>query len=368
MKFLKVNWHVPNLYKYHENTFGEFTTKKSYEKQTQQFYDKFYWPGNSIEKELKKIGYECISTLFAYDYMCNISALDKIWAKENNQKYFENRPLINLIERIGFYNPEILYLQAGWMFEDHVYELIKKKAPKIKLICISCGTKLTEEQLNNSKNADIVFTISEPLKENFTKIGIPAFNIPHAFDKDILKMLPKKEIINKGAFFGSIEKIQNHGTPCHLNRHNILNYLCTESSILDVYTPQYENFKSYNNFYPGYFGIDMYKNYNNYLVGLNSHSEYAQNISANIKLYETTGIGVCLLTDKTKDIHKIFDIDKEIMVYNSKEEALDKLKYLIKNPQVALSIAKKGQKRTLTQYTYSNQVLKIDKILKQHLG
>ena len=71
---------------------------------------------------------------------------------------------------------------------------------------------------------------------------------------------------------------------------------------------------------------------------------------ANIRLFESTGLGSCLLTDYKSNLTEFFNTD-EIVTYKNNEEAIDKMKYLSDNPNEAKKIAEKGMNKTLTKHT-----------------
>ena len=58
----------------------------------------------------------------------------------------------------------------------------------------------------------------------------------------------------------------------------------------------------------------------------------------------------------TSCFQQIFEENREIITYESKEEALDKYNYLINHPDELDKIAKAGQLRTLKEHTYENRI------------
>ena len=67
-------------------------------------------------------------------------------------------------------------------------------------------------------------------------------------------------------------------------------------------------------------------------ISFNRHINVAENYANNMRLYEATGMGSLLLTDKKDNLENLFEIDKEIITYTSKEEALEKGEFFIRNP------------------------------------
>ena len=104
----------------------------------------------------------------------------------------------------------------------------------------------------------------------------------------------------------------------------------------------------------GNFGVDYYKSLKQSSVGINIHVDVADNEAANIRLFEVTGIGSCLLTDYKDNLSDFFDINDDIVTFRSTSELISKSKYLLDNTKEARKIALNGQKKTLKHYNISN--------------
>jgi spore maturation protein CgeB len=82
----------------------------------------------------------------------------------------------------------------------------------------------------------------------------------------------------------------------------------------------------------------------------------AGNSASAKRLFEATGMGACVVTELGDNLEDLFQPEREIVTYSSLEECVDKIKYLIENPEDALKIGKSGQNRTLTEHTYERRV------------
>ena len=99
----------------------------------------------------------------------------------------------------------------------------------------------------------------------------------------------------------------------------------------------------------------MYQFLHDSNITINAHGSRIS-FAANVRLYEASGVGTCLLTDWKENIAELFEPNKEIVTYATKEEACDKIKYLLRHDSVRQKIAYNGQQRTLRDYTYSKRV------------
>ena len=111
----------------------------------------------------------------------------------------------------------------------------------------------------------------------------------------------------------------------------------------------------------------MYKILSRTKISFNRHIDVSLNNANNMRLFEATGMGSLLLTDKKDNLNQLFEIDKEIVTYSCKEEALEKVKYLLENPHKISEIALAGQARTLKDHSYEVRMKELIEILKKYL-
>jgi spore maturation protein CgeB len=100
-------------------------------------------------------------------------------------------------------------------------------------------------------------------------------------------------------------------------------------------------------------------------INLNSHIDCAEEYAGNIRLFEATGMGACLMTDWKVNLPEMFEPGVEIMTYRSAEECAEKVNYLLENPHNLAAIAAAGQRRTLQHHTYLNRAEQLAEILQE---
>jgi spore maturation protein CgeB len=96
----------------------------------------------------------------------------------------------------------------------------------------------------------------------------------------------------------------------------------------------------------------MYQVLRDSRVTLNHHIGIAANYANNMRLFEATGVGTMLLTDKKQNLHDMFEPGKELVVYNSADECLEIMRYFLDHDDERESIARAGQRRTLRDHNY----------------
>lgn len=118
--------------------------------------------------------------------------------------------------------------------------------------------------------------------------------------------------------------------------------------------------------HPAVYGKDYYQLIGESRVVLNRHRDEIAD-GPNIRVYEVTGAGACLLTDREELVSEYFDIDSEVVTYSSPQEAVEKALYLLRHDEERSRIARAGQEKTLRLYTTAQRCKRVDQVLKSLL-
>jgi spore maturation protein CgeB len=86
-----------------------------------------------------------------------------------------------------------------------------------------------------------------------------------------------------------------------------------------------------------------------------------------MRLYEATGVGTCLITDWKQNLSNIFELDKEILTFQSVEELNDKVNYFLEHEDKRAKIAINGQKRVLKENTYYYRMKQLLRLIEEYL-
>ncbi len=111
----------------------------------------------------------------------------------------------------------------------------------------------------------------------------------------------------------------------------------------------------------------MYNLFSGSKIVLNYHVGVAGNYAGNMRLFEVTGIGSCLLTDNKKNMSDLFDIDNEVVVYDNAEDCIRKANWLLEHEENRKQISAAGHARTLKSHTIENRCGLIVEILNDEL-
>ena len=114
-------------------------------------------------------------------------------------------------------------------------------------------------------------------------------------------------------------------------------------------------------------GVDYFGVLNKSRVTLNKHTDHNNGSVGNLRMFEATGIGACLLTDSGRNINDLFEPGKEIVTYRSVDEAVEKVTYLLDHEDERAEIARAGQTKTLKDHTIFSRCQLIDDVIQSKL-
>jgi spore maturation protein CgeB len=376
---------------------------------TQIDYDAFGW-ADFWSHALTPLGYEVM------EINANIQPLQTAWAKENGFTKIGK----NWIEQIAFeqvkaFQPDILFMDDYVTFSRDWITHLKQTCSSIRVVLGWCGAPYQDTDV--FKAYDLVLSCIPELVQEFRQLGHSSEHLHHAFDPRILERLPKQKTREiPVSFVGQIDRENNK----HQTREQLLEYLSSRVP-LQIFTPSFQNacwqqdLKTFvkQNLYklntrlkqsrvpekwrsrlPGLtqankwsslpvnpvnirlksfihspvFGLDMFQTLQCSKITLNSHINLSANSASNMRLFEATGAGTCLVTDAKSNLHELFDLGSEVVTYQTPEECVNKLKWLLENEAQRLQITQAGQQKTLASHTFKSRALILDKILHQAMS
>lgn len=314
---------------------------------------------NFIQRQLNKMGIES-KVVF-----CNNRNLQRKWKKANEEmSYFEI-----VLSQIRDFSPDVILMSDMCWLSPKETMIIKEEVldKKIKLLGFHF-TKLHDTFRRNALLYDQIYTGSSFFVKTMRDLGLPACLLRHAFEPEILDRMKDHEKKNEVCFAASIFA----GADIHNNRLDMLDKMKASHIPYSFYGDIYgtlqemlstENGKKYigiiaqisRDLHAGVFGLEYYSVLDQYKICLNLHTSVAGDGAGNMRMFEATGMGTCLLTDYRSENAEMFEADREMVVYDSMEDMIEKARWLLDHPAKAKEIALAGQKRTLTEYTYKNK-------------
>jgi spore maturation protein CgeB len=117
----------------------------------------------------------------------------------------------------------------------------------------------------------------------------------------------------------------------------------------------------------GIFGLDMIQLLHDSRISLNIHADSSPRFASNLKMFEISGSGSCLVTDWKENINDLFSEDTEVVTYKSPDECIEKVKWLLDNPKERDEIAHAGQKKVEKQHRFDQRAAQMHDIIVSRL-
>jgi len=314
--------------------------------------------------------------MFFFETVPNDYYLQKAWLKDGSAEEDWEKTIV--FEQIKAFKPHICILYSPEVYNTAFINRLKELD---RSIIIGGYDGMDRQNISLYEGYDFVITCSEYISKYYEGKGMDTFVMRFGFDPEILNKTIRREKRYQTSFTGSVFP------GVHDDRFDLLSYLGRKTTITIgsdygyspngllsrrvlrqikslpfIRIPDY--LRLYRHNVGPLFGLEMFQFLRDSAVSLNMHGDRIQ-FAANIRLFEATGIGSCLLTDWKENISELFEPEKEILTYHTKEEALDKVRFCIKKPSYSETIAKNGQRRTLTEYSYDRIVPEVIQFVKQ---
>jgi spore maturation protein CgeB len=372
------------------------------------FYDAFGW-ADFWKEALEPLGYE------VEEVVANAEPVQRAWAKERGLEHLGKDWLHQIaVKRIEDFQPDILFINDYLTFNRSWIEGMRSRCPSIRLVLGWCGAPFPDPDV--FRGYDLVLSCVPELVEKFRDMGHEARHLNHAFDS---RVLDKIDTENDDSFDFTFVGQVHRQAGFHLEREELLLHL-VDKTPLEIFSmshhvptgrylrafawkgiqsvhqsmkilgfsdgfleripvisrgPQYRDYPFLpihpglrGHLRPPVFGLGMFQTLRDSAVTFNSHLSISTHSASNMRMFETTGVGSCLLTDHMDQMAKLFEPGKEVVTYSSPEECVEKALYLLENRNESAAIARSGQERTLADHTFHNRAPELDAFIRQGLG
>ncbi len=377
----------------------------TYDEQYASLMAQGYGWSDYYARELRKMGVD------AFEIISNAGPLQQAWAREHGSSA-TGRELV--AEQIKALQPDVVFLQDSYIFNDDWVTRLREKVPSVKRVIGWICSPISDTTIEQFAAFDSTIVCSPVFRQKLERSGLRTFELHHAFEPSLLPRIaennpyPHVDFI----FTGSIMS----GTGFHDMRQMLLERLIESKTSMDLYAniPRITSTdllmrrsgyvvstflkslglkrlakdlpligKAYGlSEMPGrpkhldkllaiakppVYGLEMLKALSHSRIAFNNHGEISGDYAVNVRLFEVTGVGSCLLTDWKSNIGELFEVDKEVVTYRTAEECVEKVHWLLEHPKECEEIAKAGQARTLRDYTFARRAAEFDAIVRSEL-
>lgn len=355
---------------------------------------------------LSHLGYE------TFEAIANIEPLQKSWAHEHGISYDASGWLFDITRaQVKAFRPDVLLVADYSTFNADFLRQLRQHCPSIRLLLGWCGAPYRDPSV--FVEWDIVLSCVPELVRHFRHNGHRCYHLNHAFEPRILNQLdatarPTTDFV----FLGSIVKKNQF----HQEREKILRDLIGQTDLqiwsdiqpssapqprsafvrqwaydavhtarqfgipqsLLAATPvvskvaQWENRPEISSAvdkrltrraHSPLFGLAMFQQLHDSKVALNTHIDISPVSASNMRLFEATGVGTCLLTDWKANMRELFEPDREVLTYRDTRECVEKVRYILAHNDERRAIAAAGQRRVLREHTFAQRAAQIDAII-----
>jgi spore maturation protein CgeB len=199
---------------------------------------------------------------------------------------------------------------------------------------------------------DHVFTASEKAIGMYKEIGCEKVHfLPFACEPTVHKKLSlydERSTLNYSdvVFVGT----------CTQRRSGLIKALEKTGIKIEVYGPYWRYFKRSRNVHDGVYGPEMVKVFNSAKIVLNIHVEDDLPYKVNMRTFEATGCGSFLLTDYAYGMEKIFEANKELVIYTDKSELVELIKHYLDAEEEREVVAERAQRKASKEHTYEQRI------------
>jgi len=371
--------------------------------------DGFGW-ADFWQSALGPLGYE------VRDIVANAEPLQRAWASEQGFEPSVERWLLDIAEaQVRKFAPDVLFMDDYASFPAAWVRALRDRHRSIRLVLGWCGAPYDDESI--FREYDVVLSCIPELVAEFERQGHKAVHLNHAFHPRMAVGLSMAERDIPVSFVGQLIA----GKDAHIQRIEILTALAKEVDVR-IHSPQAPDTRGrgmfpyalkslirvswYHAFWtlhrgglpvsrlpffrrpiawnprprlamnarppikgmrPAVFGRDMFAVLGRSTVTFNSHIDLSRHSASNMRLFEATGMGACLVTDWKQNLHTLFEPDVEVVTYRNAAECIEKIRWLIRHPKQSADIAAAGRRRTLSSHTFAHRAPELDAIIRRYL-
>jgi spore maturation protein CgeB len=342
----------------------------------------------------------------------DVEPLQRRWAREHSIPWTAKWKQVIPLAQARAVRPTIIWSYDSRNLDFNVLAEMRRTVPTIELITGFIGSSSFD--IATFKQYDFLLTCTDEYVATFRTAGIETYKASHVFDAAVLEHLdPHTPKTVEVGFSGGVCRQQD----AHLEREQVLERMISVPGV-ELFCPTADrsrtrdfaettarrgvyltqqllaaagipsmrrrtipligkaatwknmpmrqiNPRLYPFMRPPRYGMEMYKLLRATKVVIDC---VATAEAANMRLFEATGVGSCLLTSWRPNLNSVFELDREIVAYKCPDECAEKACWLLDHPDERERIAAAGQARTLRDYTYEHRAALLDQLIRKHLA
>lgn len=333
-----------------------------YETQWRSLMERFFGTGDAYSHHLKELGHE------AHEFVVNCEPLQARWAAEHGvtlapARYRgdrRGRERLVLAQAEAF-APDVCYVQNLEVLGDRTLDVLHRRA-------LLVGQLSTEPPPDRRlRRYGLLVTPLPSLADALPRRGIPAHYMPLAFDTRVpARVGERPEPARWGAvFIGSLKPFRRWSS-------NRIVGAAAEAVPIDFWgygERQWPRRSAVRrNYHGAAWGLDMYRVLRDSRIAVNRHGDVAGSEAANMRLFEATGMGTMLVTDKKKNLGDLFKEGTEVVAYTDAADLVEQVRHYLAAEDERAAIARAGRERTFRDHSYARRMAQLVEIIEPQLS
>jgi hypothetical protein len=351
----------------------------SYDEQLAALMARFFGTSDSYSTGLRALGHE------AAEAIANCVPLQAQWAVEHGVRsaVAKLRPLVEGYGRLAArlpgvsdilyrivsaqvdeFAPDVVYVQDMGFHTPRQLADLKKR---VRLLVGQIASKVPSS--SHVRAFDLVTTSFPHFVGRFRRLGVDSEYLRLAFDDRVLDRL----CVGPPSSPSGVVFVGGVNPRIHGDRAVLLERLCSElGESVEIYGYGADRLPRTSPIRAAYrgeaWGLDMYRALAYARVALNGHIAAAEGYANNMRLYEATGVGTALLTDRGSNLAELFEPGSEVATYHDADEAAAEARRLLEDEPARARLAAAGQRRTLTEHTFSLRMAELNVMLEERVS
>jgi hypothetical protein len=346
-----------------------------YADQLSALIERGFGTSDSYSHYMRRLGHE------AEDVIVNCPELQWAWAREHRPARGRAlRSLAHAPGRLGAaaghvtlhaiaqaqiraFRPDVLYVQDLWFFSRRQLDALRRSG-----VFVAGQIASPAPPPERLWGYDLLITSFPHFVERFRELGIASEYLKIAFDERVGDRLrargvdtaPESERPHDAAFVGGVNP------SVHAAGTKLLEEVAARTP-LEVWgygSDALPGGSPIRRVHHGEaWGLDMFAVLAQSKIALNRHIDAAEGHANNMRLYEATGTGALLVTDRGSNLADLFEPGRELVVYEDAGDLVHKVEHYLANAGERIAIARAGQERTLREHTYARRIGDLVRIL-----
>jgi hypothetical protein len=272
-----------------------------------------------------------------------------------------------LERQLDAFAPDVVYLQDLWLLDRARLDAQRARG---RLVAGQIASAPPGPEI--LRGFDLLLTSFPHFVDRFRALGVDAESLRIGFHEDVLRRLraqgsdPAPDAARPVgvAFVGGLSP------RVHADGVRLLEAVCARRAV-DVWgwgaheLPASSPIRACHR--GEAWGLEMYRVLAGARIALNRHIAAAEGHANNMRLYEATGVGALLLTDRGTNLGELFATGREIAVYDDADDVIRQIDHYLAHDDERIALAAAGQARTLAEHTYAHRMRELAAILEARL-